>query len=900
MRLCLSAVRIVAWNTANRPDNVTEDARFRTVFEAIGNETSAGNTLPPSIIALQETDNFQFGNDSAARIEAILESLYPTQNYQHSTSSLDSGGDANGFVYDEDLFDLVSTSVVDETPGMQNFAHNIYRGQFRPEGTNGDSDFYIYSTHLKAGSDGSNENRRTAEANAIRVDMDALGDGVDILVMGDFNIGGSSEGAYQNFLAPGNGQLFDPIDSPGEWKNDSRYRSIHTQNPEINGPGGMDDRYDFQLATAEVFDDEGLQYIDGSYRAFGNNGTHSLDDDITSGTGAAANVLLALAQASDHLPVVVDYNIDSVASAGFNVTPTGNSIAVSEAGATDTYSVVLNTVPSSDVTIDIVADAQTLIDGQATASLVFTPATALTPQSIAVSAVDDATAEGTHISVLTHTASSSDTDYSSLSPQNISVTVTDNDIPTVVISELMYNPNSSENDGFGEWIELANLGPGSVDVSGWTIDDEDSLDWAPIPSGTPSLPPGGVIVVHNDQIESSVFRDRWSVPADAEVVGVSWGSLSNGPNPTSEIIVLADAQGIQQDQVNYDDENGWPADGGGESIYLIDPLSDNDVGSSWNLSAAGQNGATNPSGSPFATTDVGSPGRAPVNRPPTDVELVTDMVVENIDTSSAAFLVSSFSVTDADATDTHTLQLVAGTGDQDNAAFEITGDALFFKQNQTVDFEQKSIYQIRVEAVDPDGATVQRALTVTIANVPELAGLQIDANSLGEPQRSSVRSATLIFDQVVTATNDAFELFKSSAGDVSIPLSASLQTVGDRTHATLTFSGPHVEPSSLATLGGSLSDGNYRLVINADQVSASGNAQPMTSDATEEFFRLFGDTDGDRDVDTTDFGAFRQVFGTSTAGSALAASLDQDTDGDVDGIDLASLRRRVFSRLPAP
>ena len=126
---------------------------------------------------------------------------------------------------------------------------------------------------------------------------------------------------YQNLLASGGGQAFDPINRPGTWHNRSSFRSTHTQSPydpAFNDPtliaGGLDDRFDFQLASGEMLDDEGLAYISGTYRAFGNNGSHSLNDSVNdpSNTAQPANVLNALASVSDHLPVVADYQLPAV------------------------------------------------------------------------------------------------------------------------------------------------------------------------------------------------------------------------------------------------------------------------------------------------------------------------------------------------------------------------------------------------------------------------------------------------------------------------------------------------------------------------------------------------------------------------------------------------------------
>ena len=40
----LAVMRIVDWNTLNGPNDATDDANFRTVLQAIGNETVQGNT----------------------------------------------------------------------------------------------------------------------------------------------------------------------------------------------------------------------------------------------------------------------------------------------------------------------------------------------------------------------------------------------------------------------------------------------------------------------------------------------------------------------------------------------------------------------------------------------------------------------------------------------------------------------------------------------------------------------------------------------------------------------------------------------------------------------------------------------------------------------------------------
>ena len=48
-------------------------------------------------------------------------------------------------------------------------------------------------------------------------------------------------------------------------------------------------------------------WISGSYKVLGTNGTHTLNSSLDTGDGASAEVIPALMEASDHLPVIADY-----------------------------------------------------------------------------------------------------------------------------------------------------------------------------------------------------------------------------------------------------------------------------------------------------------------------------------------------------------------------------------------------------------------------------------------------------------------------------------------------------------------------------------------------------------------------------------------------------------------
>ena len=110
---------------------------------------------------------------------------------------------------------------------------------------------------------------------------------------------------------------------------------------------------------------------------------------------------------------------------GVAVSPT--SLTVDEGGSS-TYTVVLNTLPSGDVTVAIGSDNTEVTAGPA--SLTFSTTDWATPQTVTVRAAEDADADDDTAAV-THTVSGYGT---VLTAPEVSVTVTDNDTPGVTVS----------------------------------------------------------------------------------------------------------------------------------------------------------------------------------------------------------------------------------------------------------------------------------------------------------------------------------------------------------------------------------------------------------------------------------------------------------------------------------
>jgi len=117
-----------------------------------------------------------------------------------------------------------------------------------------------------------------------------------------------------------------------------------------------------------------------------------------------------------------------------------------------------------------------------------------------------------------------------------------------------------------------------------------------------------------------------------------------------------------------------------------------------------------------------------VNEAPTDIALSATAINENVAAGSTVGILSSI---DADAANTFTYTLVAGAGDTDNAAFNISGSNL--RITASPNFETKSSYSVRVRTADQGGLTYEKAFTITITNVNEApTDIALSATAINE------------------------------------------------------------------------------------------------------------------------------------------------------------------------
>jgi hypothetical protein len=152
------------------------------------------------------------------------------------------------------------------------------------------------------------------------------------------------------------------------------------------------------------------------------------------------------------------------------------------------------------------------------------------------------------------------------------------------------------------------------------------------------------------------------------------------------------------------------------------------------------------------------------------------------------------------------------------------------------------------------------------------------------------RSLTVTFDGPVTIDAGAFELSRQDGSLVDLKVSTSV--VDGQTVAVLTFSGADI-------IGGSLADGNYALTVRGDLVhdrfgrSLDGDGDGTAGgDASESLFRLYGDSDGDRDVDLHDLGRFLSTLGRDASSSKYLSYFDVNGDDRIGVVDLIAIARR--------
>ncbi|GLR18302.1 lamin tail domain-containing protein [Portibacter lacus] len=151
-----------------------------------------------------------------------------------------------------------------------------------------------------------------------------------------------------------------------------------------------------------------------------------------------------------------------------------------------------------------------------------------------------------------------------------SVTVV-NDLPNLVITEIMYNDPSSDDVDSLEFVEVYNAGDSDVFLGGMVF-SSNVINYT-LPDST--LPAGEFLIIQ--KMYSGFINDLGLL-----TIPFTNGGLGNN----SDAVTITSADGAVIDYVLYGDSGDWPeiADGLGSSLSLCDVNSDNELASNWQAS----------------------------------------------------------------------------------------------------------------------------------------------------------------------------------------------------------------------------------------------------------------------------------------------------------------------------
>jgi hypothetical protein len=141
----------------------------------------------------------------------------------------------------------------------------------------------------------------------------------------------------------------------------------------------------------------------------------------------------------------------------------------------------------------------------------------------------------------------------------------------ILVSEINYN--DADEHETGDWFEIKNQRDEAIDLSGWSIRDDDNGHVYAIPAGT-VLPGQGYHVFCESASDFSDLN-----PSITNHIGDLGFGLGNG----GDVIRLYDASGVLQFSLCFDDIAPWVTepDGEGYTLELADPYVNVNDGFNW-------------------------------------------------------------------------------------------------------------------------------------------------------------------------------------------------------------------------------------------------------------------------------------------------------------------------------
>ncbi len=328
----VDTIRVMTYNVLNFPDGRNDCSNNLRVPNRQDTLAKVINYTLPDIFIANEVQTLEGA-------QAILHGAMNSNGRSNYRMAEFAYGNAGGFPHNA-VFYNANKLILKEQHIIQTdvrpIDHIVFYGVDPLLDTHFDTTFFeVFAAHLKAGSGSAEQAQRYEQAQLIRNYIDARPANRNYIIGGDFNVYRASESGYVKLTSGGTNPFKDPINRPGSWNSNNSFRDIHTQstrtneNIECGSTGGMDDRFDQLLVSANVLSGrDSVKYIANTYKTIGNDGNH-YNQSIISGSNSLypASLVHSLYYMSDHLPVVMDMKVNYPLTNGLALQPINQYIA---------------------------------------------------------------------------------------------------------------------------------------------------------------------------------------------------------------------------------------------------------------------------------------------------------------------------------------------------------------------------------------------------------------------------------------------------------------------------------------------------------------------------------------------------------------------------------------------
>lgn len=161
------------------------------------------------------------------------------------------------------------------------------------------------------------------------------------------------------------------------------------------------------------------------------------------------------------------------------------------------------------------------------------------------------------------------------------------------------------------------------------------------------------------------------------------------------------------------------------------------------------------------------------NDPPDNLSLSNNTVPENVESGT---IIGTLSTSDIDENDTHTYSLADGSGDVDNANFQINANQLITKAE--FDFERKNEYHILVMTEDQTGGQFKKQITIYIVDgndAPQISNqeFRIDENAeagafVGKVRATDTDNGQMLSYVITGGNEEKMFIINQANGEITV------------------------------------------------------------------------------------------------------------------------------------